>query len=349
MYDLIVIGGGVNGMASAVHAARKGLKTIVLERDKPGAGASSAAAGMLGASTEWLPDEKIRSYAESARDYLKKWVPDLEKQTGVQAGLKKTGAWRLAYSEKGREELEAHAEKAGLTLEEAPEIDGVRQPLAGISFPQEAQVEATAYLNTLAAAAEAAGVDIIYPAQATNVAAENGFWAVTAAGKVYVGRHVLYAGGIGPAPCPGMPEMVPVKGECLRFQPESPVLNTVLVTETVYLVPKADGSVICGATETPYDTTLHVKPASEEWLLNEAVRICPELSGGAVNQKWAGVRPKSVHGRPAIGRLAAGLYVNTGHYRNGILFSGYTGKLLAEACESGTVPEALQPFHPEGE
>ncbi|MFC4736644.1 NAD(P)/FAD-dependent oxidoreductase [Bacillus daqingensis] len=349
MYDLIVIGGGVNGMAPAVHVARKGMKTVVLERDKPGAGASSAAAGMLGASTEWLPDESVRSYAESARDYLKSWVPDLEKQTGVKAGLLNTGAWRLAYTDQGQEELRAHADKAGLTCVDAPEIAGVHQALSGISFPSEAQVEATAYLNTLRAAADAEGVEVIYPAQATSITAENTLWSVTAAGETYVGRHVLYAGGIGPAPCPGMPEMVPVKGECLRFKPEAPILDTVIVTETVYLVPKADGSVICGATETPYDTTLHVHAASEEWLLKEAERICPELSGGAVKQRWAGVRPKSVRGRPAIGRLAAGLYVNTGHYRNGILFSGYTGKLLAEACSSGRVPEALQPFNPEGD
>ena len=81
-------------------------------------------------------------------------------------------------------------------------------------------------------------------------------------------------------------------------------------------------------------------------LLDAALAVAPALAAFAVVETWAGLRPASHDGRPYLGPTALdGYIVATGHYRNGILLTPITGRLIADVVSEGNA-NALSPFDP---
>jgi glycine oxidase len=99
-----------------------------------------------------------------------------------------------------------------------------------------------------------------------------------------------------------------------------------------YLVPRADGKVLVGSTveEKGFDKNITVR--SVRFLLQRAVDMCPELEDAPLLQSWAGLRPGSPNRLPQMGPVPDihGLYLATGHYRNGILLGPLTGRILRD-------------------
>ena len=139
--------------------------------------------------------------------------------------------------------------------------------------------------------------------------------------------------------------MRPVKGQILRLR--GPVLvNHVLRTPDVYLVPRTDGELVVGATseEQGFDTTITTWAVMD--LLRDAWRVLPGIAELELAETSVGHRPALRDHLPAIGATSVpGLFVATGHYRHGVLLSPVTGKLLADTLDgSGRVPDAFDPM-----
>jgi glycine oxidase len=138
--------------------------------------------------------------------------------------------------------------------------------------------------------------------------------------------------------------MRPVKGQILRLRGE-PLLNHVLRTPDVYLVPRADGELVVGATteEQGFDTRVTTWAVMD--LLREAWRVLPGVAELEMSEAIAGLRPALRDHQPAIGLTAVeGLFVATGHYRHGIVLAPVTAKLLAGVIDgTGTIPAAFDP------
>jgi glycine oxidase len=84
-FDVIVIGGGVIGMSSAWRLAGTGRRVLLLERDRTGAEASSAAAGMLGAQLETSSPGPFFQLCLESRSLYQNYVDELREETGVDA------------------------------------------------------------------------------------------------------------------------------------------------------------------------------------------------------------------------------------------------------------------------
>jgi glycine oxidase len=142
----------------------------------------------------------------------------------------------------------------------------------------------------------------------------------------------------------GLLPMRPVKGQILRLRGE-PLLNHVLRTPDVYLVPREDGGLVVGATteEQGFDTRVTTWAVMD--LLREAWRVLPGVAELEMSEAIAGLRPALRDHQPAIGRTAIeGLLVATGHYRHGIVLAPVTAKLLAGVMDgTATVPPAFDP------
>ena len=137
--------------------------------------------------------------------------------------------------------------------------------------------------------------------------------------------------------------MRPVKGQILRLRGPQ-LVNHVLRTPDVYLVPREDGELVVGATmeEQGFDTTVTTWAVMD--LLRDAWRILPGISELELAETAAGLRPALRDHLPAIGSTRVpGLFVATGHYRHGVLLAPVTARLLAGALDGNPVPEAFDP------
>src|SRR5688572_29023642 len=91
--DLVVLGGGIAGLTSALAAAAKGMRVTVIDQPRSGA-ASRASAGMLAPSIAGLPDE-ARPIALEARDFYPRFLEALRDRTDVDVALDRSGILEL--------------------------------------------------------------------------------------------------------------------------------------------------------------------------------------------------------------------------------------------------------------
>lgn len=359
--DAIVVGAGVIGLASAWRVAQRGLRVRVLERDEPGAGASGVAAGMLAPVGEatWGEERLLRAALASHRAWPG-FADELGELTGVDPGLSRGGALHVALDADEATELRRrHDLMISLELEaewlrgrECRELEPGLGPavFGGVHAPHEAGVDPSALVRALQAACELAGVDVRCGARAAEalwdgdaiagVRAEDGV-------EHRAARTVLAAGAwsgeAGWLPESARPPVRPVKGQILTLRgPRSEqVAGRIVVTERVYLVPRADGRLIAGATveEMGFDTRVTAGGVHE--LLREAYRALPNVAELELERAVAGLRPGTPDNAPIVGPgTVEGLVLATGHFRNGVLLAPLTaGGVAALLCDEAISAE----------
>jgi glycine oxidase len=152
-----------------------------------------------------------------------------------------------------------------------------------------------------------------------------------------------------------VPPVRPVKGQVLRLRVPpsdygpflSRTVRAVVRGGHVYLVPRANGELVIGATseEMGWDTTVTAGGVYE--LLRDAHELVPGLTELPLTETCAGLRPASPDNAPLLGPTALpGLHLATGHYRNGVLLTPVTGDVMGELLETGELPEQARPFTP---
>jgi glycine oxidase len=157
-----IIGGGVMGCTTALALGLRGADVVVLERAVPGAEASSAAAGILGAQVELHgPGDDAARFIE-ARGGWRGWADALREITGIDVGYRESGTMRVAFTEEERAGAASEVEwqsREGLraSLLDAKAARAVEPELseavvAASHFPDDAQVDPPALLRALMAA-----------------------------------------------------------------------------------------------------------------------------------------------------------------------------------------------------
>ena len=362
--DAIFVGGGVIGLACAWRAAEAGADVCVLERDRPAAGASGVAAGMLAPVGEasWREEELLGLNFES----LRRW-PDfaarLEREAGLEVGFARSGALHVALDRDEAEELRRRYElhrSLGLDSEwlTGRECRRLEPGLAtavrgGAHVPGEATVDPRKVVAALLAALDHRGVDVQTGAEVAGAERGEGSWRVeTRDGRTFEGGTLVLAAGCWSGQAdwlPVPPPVRPVKGEVLtlRGSAEDPVCERIVAGERIYMVPRADGRLIVGATveERGFDTTVTAGGVHE--LLREAYRAIPEIAELELTETSAGLRPGSPDNAPLIGSGGAeGLLIATGHFRNGVLQTPVTADSVTALLSGGPPPVDLNPFSP---
>jgi len=92
-----------------------------------------------------------------------------------------------------------------------------------------------------------------------------------------------------------------------------------------------------------------VTPAGLRWLLTEAIATVPALERLPFSRAWAGLRPATADGFPVIGPWPGvpGLFVATGHFRNGILLTPVTARIVREWIVLGRSTLRAEAFLPD--
>jgi glycine oxidase len=156
-----------------------------------------------------------------------------------------------------------------------------------------------------------------------------------------------WSAGLDGLPAAARPPVRPVKGQmlALRMDPQRPLLRHVLWAPKGYLAPKADGRLIVGGTveERGFDPDLTAGGVLA--LLEAAWRALPAIEELPIDEFWTGFRPTSRDDAPILGPTAIeGLFVATGHHRNGILLTPLTALAVSAAIMSGRLPEVIRDF-----
>ena len=370
--EITVVGGGVIGLSIAYEAALKGHTVLIVEKRMPGGGATLVAAGMLAPVAEAEPTmpQMIDLGLESCRLYPD-FIGRLEEDTGVACGYRTEGRLQIALDRDHLDELEHRAvayDERGLVSERLSGSD-VRalepglssRVVGGIRTATDRQVDPRALSAALIAALEQRGVTIAAPAEVTAMH-RNQSGSITGVdvggagndtGDTAMVRTSVVVAAAGAWTAELLPELAalplrPVKGQTVRLRadsPDAPMLRHVVATPDAYLVPRRDGELVIGASIEEQGFDVRPRAGITMDLLGHAWRVFPSVYDFEMCEVNVGFRPALRDHMPVIGPLDdGGLFVATGHYRNGIMLAPVTAKYAVEAIETGRVPEALIPF-----
>ncbi|WP_055589254.1 glycine oxidase ThiO [Peterkaempfera griseoplana] len=368
--DVLVVGGGIIGLAVAWRTAQRGLGVAVLDPD-PGHGAAQVAAGMLAPVTELqYGEEPLLRLGMASNARYADFAAELEQASGLPTGYRACGTLAVALDADDRAELQdlyAFHQRLGLTSRwltgrETRRLEPMLAPSVrgALLVEDDHQVDGRRVGAALLEACRRAGVDLV-AARAERLTVEHGraTGAVAEGGRELAADQVVVAAGSRSHLLPGLPEGVlppvrPVKGQVLRLR-IPPVYAPFLSRNVravvrgchIYLVPREDGELVVGATmeELGHDTTVTAGGVYE--LLRDAHELIPGITELPLVETSAGLRPGSPDNAPLLGPTALdGLVAATGHFRNGVLLAPVTGDLVAEYLAAGRLPELGVPFLP---
>lgn len=310
---ILIVGAGVAGLGIGWRLAQAGVNITILERAEPGMGASFAAAGMIAATAEMAgaPPAEV-AFAEWARTLWPLFAVELEGISGIDIGYRRNGALmagpRPDTLPPGTVWLDREQAHTCVTM-------GADMPGA-VWAPDEAQVDSRALTRALEEAFRQSGGTLLTGVEVTAVDAGA---VVTPAGRHEADAVIVAAGAW--SGTLGLP-VRPVKGQMIALArpPGGSIPAPVIWGNGVYLVPRGD-RLLVGATveEAGFDLTL--TEAARDDLRARAEVLLPCLKDWTLVEHWAGLRPRSPDGLPLLGRLANGVFVAGGQYRNGILFA----------------------------
>ncbi|MBZ5504468.1 MAG: glycine oxidase ThiO [Acidobacteriia bacterium] len=335
-WDTIIAGAGIIGVSLALELQERGARVLVLDSGEPGHEASSAAAGMLAAfDPETLP--ALRPLAVESARMFPEYVRKLEAAAQMQVDFRRMGT--IAFLETASTPPE-HKSLSTHDLERLePSLRNHGHPAF---FVQEDSVDPHLLMLANLAAACKAGIEIRGHQKVTSMRpCSSGVEVVTEADRFTARSAVDCRGAWSGTP------VKPRKGQMLYVQPKTSILRHVLRAPEVYVVPRTTGKILIGATveDVGYDKT--VNPSAIQGLLNAAAKYLPELASAPITQSWAGLRPGTPDDLPIIGPTETpGLFVASGHFRNGILLAPVTARIVAGLIEGGPAPLSISAFSP---
>jgi glycine oxidase len=367
--DVVVVGGGVIGLAVAWQAATAGMTVTVFD-PRPGRAASWAAAGMLAPVGEaHFGEDGLTALNVAAVRAWPDFARTLEAASGHPVHYVESGTLMVAVDPSDRaaaDDLLAHQQKLGLSARRLSASDcrhhepllapGVR---GGADLADDHQVDNRRVIEALLAACRAQDVDLVdQPVTSVTVRDGRAVGVETGGGPPCAAGAVVVAAGCWSGLLAGIPERArppvrPVKGLTLRLHlPEAvPALQRtvrgLVHGRTCYLVPRQDGSLVVGATVEEKGFDLSVQAGAVGNLLEDARRLIPSVEEYVLADTSTGLRPGSPDNAPIVGHSRLpGLVLATGAYRNGILQAPATAYEVVRLLQDGDADDRVGLFAP---
>ena len=344
-FDVAIAGGGVIGGAIALELARAGLRVGVFDCQQPGQEASWASAGILSPAPENPGMIAMVPLGKASLSLYPEFIARVEEISGKSAGFRPKGTLEALFSRDAKAELSTIiALHHGLGLkaeplraEDARELEPAlsAEVEAAVLRPDEASVDNRALTGAVLEAAQRSGAEFfpgngareIWRAgercaglvvQNENVEAK---WTIIAAGcfSAAIKDAAAYA------------PVRPVKGQMAALRAEDLMIERVLWSDKIYLVPRNDGRIIAGATVERVGFDKRTTAGGIQKIFSAAIELAPGLANARVEETWAGLRPDSPDHLPILGPTdVEGLLMATGHFRSGILLTPITARLVRE-------------------
>jgi glycine oxidase len=360
--DVLIVGGGLIGLATAFELAQRGAVVRVYERGEPGRGASWAGAGMLAPYAEHIDDEAMLELCRTSLDRYPIFAQRVSDAGSVRVDVALDGIVEAAFDAQQLARLDAFHRELRARSVAAELLDRhdamMAEPALGKHVAGALVVAGQGYVDNrrlgraLLAACAARGVAVQAPVRelaiecddrrVLGVRTEFGF----ASASFVINAAGAWAAHVAGLPAAAQLPVTPVKGQMLALAAPSGFVRRATWVPGAYLVPRPDGRLLVGATVEDAGFDQRVTAAAVRGLLDAALTAAPSLGAFTVTESWAGLRPATPDGRPFIGPMAIeGLLAATGHYRNGILLAPVTADLIASFVESGDATP-LRAFSP---
>ncbi len=340
--DCIVVGGGVIGLLTAYELAQEGLQVTVVERGRRSAGAASwASGGVLASLYPWRISPALLPLLNWSHARYRQLALELTACSGVDPEWVRSGLlilepalWpEFATTESSFSSNARLLDQRGLKSLE-PGVDAGEN--GALWFPQVAQIRSPRLLRALDLSLAQKGVRQL-SAQVLGILRDKGKAAgvVTRDGRIYSPIVVVAAGAWSASVLRSLGkgfELRPVRGQMLLIAAKPGLVRHVLVKGDHYLIPRRDGYVLLGSTLENVGFSNGITTEARETLTTAAWRMYPRIKDYPIVAQWSGLRPGSPEGIPWIGAHPGltGLYVSTGHYRNGVSLAPASARLLAD-------------------
>ena len=342
-----IVGAGIVGLAIAWELVRAGHRVRVID-PHPASGATYAAAGMLAPASEFhYGEEDAFTLGLAAAERYPAFIDALPEPDA--AGYERAPTLVVGVDDADRAalaDLAAAQARRGLDAvpigtREARRLEPLLGPRIGAAYliDGDHRIDPRALAGILGRAIHREQPDAIVAASARRILRDAGGTPVgveIADGSRIAASEVVVANALGAARLAALPEHIlrPVHGDILRLR--APEMLRPLLTATVrglvrgspvYLVPRRDGTVVLGATQREHGGAA-ISAGGVHALLRDARELVPAVDELELIEAVAGARPATPDHVPLVGRVAPGLIVATGTYRNGVLLA----PLIAELC-----------------
>lgn len=362
---IIIMGGGVVGLSCAFEALNRGFQVSVIESGSCGGQASGAAAGMLAPYSEnsEFPDDFFRLCVASLTLYPE-WQQAVKQVSGEDFAYVNSGSLYAVYHEA---DLTALTQRRNWQNEFGARAEIVMQRelrqlephlservYAALYSPAESHVHAPDYVRALQLACQKLGAQIYeHAGEAKPELAASGVRVICQDGRQVEGERLVVCTGA----WSGLLEqelglripVFPIRGQICAYDIPPGKVNHMVFCSQGYMVGKQHGKLVCGASEdlAGFDSSVTAKGIARLEAWNS--QLFPFVQEQQPTLKWAGLRPATQDGYPLIGKLIANerVVLACGHYRNGILLSPITAKIVGQLLAGKEDRAALQAFRPE--
>ncbi|TGP95517.1 MULTISPECIES: FAD-binding oxidoreductase [unclassified Mesorhizobium] len=362
--DVIVLGGGLMGAASAYFLARRGARVALVERNRIGSGATVASFGNIRRTGRHL------SQLPLAHRSLRLWG-EAEKMFGRDVEFRATGHIRLIFDEGSLADMRAYAEAArpwGLELEELgpneirSRFPGLGPGAIAASFsPHDGSGNPRLIAPAFAEAARRLGAEIVENAEVQTIRHTGSSFAVASSKGTFDAENLLNtAGAWGARIAAQFGEAVPLDARGPQMGVTEPLPHRILPVVGIwtrdkdhgaYLRQVERGNIVFGGAAERVTVDLDPGHAATDpkrlpAQLRAVARLLPAIAQATIIRTWSGCEGYVRDMLPVMGRSTTtpGLFHAFGFSGHGFQLGPGVGDVMAELITTGRCETPLDDF-----
>ena len=361
--NCLVIGGGVSGMLTALHLKAEGFTVTLIEKGMLGQESSWAGGGILSPLYPWRYADCVNQLAQWGQQHYPDFFANLQQQTQIDPEYIRNGFLILDMAE--IEQAQAWATQYNVNFEQLDnQALRVIEPELGkydtaLWFPDIGQVRNPRLMKSLRRALDLDGIEVKENTTVTKICSRQGkVYGVETEQGDFGADHIIVTAGAWSgellASLSIEAKIRPIRGQMILFEAQPGLVSRIVLANNHYVIPRRDGHVLVGSTIEDDGFKKITTLTALEDLKYLAFSVIPRLADYTVVHQWAGLRPGSPSGIPYIGQHpeVEGLFINAGHFRNGIVLGLASARLLTDLVVKRIPIIDPQPYHlnaPRGE